>query len=196
MPPWKERSTRVASAPAWLQRRRCVLATLRTGDHVIVGNVVYGGTIRLLRDVLKPFGISISVVDARDPQAIEAAVRKETRLVIVESPANPTLQLTDIEAVAGITRASGVTLCVDNTFLTPVLQRPLELGADIVLYSTTKYFDGHNATVGGALVTGDLELHTKVKFVQNAVGFGQGTVRGVPHAAGCQDLAPPDRAPE
>lgn len=149
------------------------LATLRSGDHVICGDVVYGGTVRLLRQVLAPLGVQASFVDGADPAAFRAALRPTTKLVLVESPANPTLKLTDIAAVAEVLEGHPARLAVDNTFLTPVLQRPLDLGADVVIYSTTKYTEGHNGTVGGAVLCVDEALDRQVRFVRNATGSGQ-----------------------
>lgn len=147
-----------------------LLSELEGGGHIVVSNVVYGGTVRLLRQVLGKFGVSATYVDASDVRAIEKAIRPSTRLVLVETPGNPTLKLCDIEAVAKATRGAGVPLAVDNTFLTAVLQRPLDLGADISIYSTTKYIEGHNATVGGALVTRDAALLERLRLVQRTIG--------------------------
>ncbi len=162
------------------------LATLRAGDRVVIGTVVYGGTVRLLRRVLGDFGVRAVAVDTSDITALRAALAAEpTRLLLIESPGNPTLILTDIAAAAAAAREFGALLAVDNTLLTPVLQRPLDLGAGVVVHSTTKYIEGHNATVGGALLTRDEELLAKIRFVQNAVGFPQApfeawlTLRGI-----------------
>lgn len=149
------------------------LSTLEAGAHVVVGEVVYGGVVRLLEQVLSRFGVAASFVDGGDRQALERAMTPATRLVLVESPGNPTLRLADIEAAAAIAHRAGALLAVDNTLLTPVLQRPLELGADVVVYSTTKYVEGHNATLGGALLTRDGELLERFRFHQNAQGCGQ-----------------------
>ncbi len=151
------------------------LAVLQRGDHVIVSDVVYGGTVRLLQDVLQNFGVSASFVDTSDEASVEAALREETRLILIESPANPTLKLTDIRAIADVITRVGaaIYLAVDNTFLTPVLQRPLELGADLSVYSTTKFIEGHNSTVGGAIVTRDKELLERLRFVSKTVGLPQ-----------------------
>jgi cystathionine beta-lyase/cystathionine gamma-synthase len=145
------------------------LATLKSGDHVVVSDVVYGGTVRLLRQVFADLGVTASFVDPADPAALAAAFRPETRLFLVESPANPTLKLTDLAAAAEAAHAAGALLAVDNTLL-PAIQEPLELGADVVLYSTTKYVEGHNATVGGALLTRNQALADRIRFLQNAVG--------------------------
>ncbi len=145
------------------------LATLKAGDHVVVSDVVYGGTVRLLRQVFADLGVTASFVDPADPAALAAAFRPETRLFLVESPANPTLKLTDLAAAAAAAHVAGALLAVDNTLL-PSIQEPLELGADVVLYSTTKYVEGHNATVGGALLTRNQALADRFRFLQNAVG--------------------------
>jgi cystathionine beta-lyase/cystathionine gamma-synthase len=149
------------------------LGTLSAGDHIVVSDVVYGGTVRLLRQVLHDFGVGVSFVDGSDAEAVEAAINSRTRLVFVETPANPTLKLTDIEAVAAITRAAGVRLVVDNTFLTAVLQDVIGLGADVAVYSTTKYIEGHNGTVGGALLSRDEELLERLRLVQSTLGVAQ-----------------------
>lgn len=154
------------------------LALLKAGDRVVCSDIVYGGTFRFLREILQGFGVTSDFVDTSDPTALTAALRQPTRLVILESPANPTLKLTDIGACASIARQHGALVVVDNTFLTPVLQRPLDLGADLTLYSTTKYVDGHNATVGGAICTRDAELHERIRYIRTA----QGTIQ-TPHNA-------------
>lgn len=146
------------------------LATCSAGDHVVCGDCVYGGTFRLLHDVLGRFGVEATFVDPTDPDRLADAIRPRTRLVLVETPANPTLVLTDIVAVAERCRSAGVPLGVDNTFLTAALQRPLDLGADLTVTSTTKYVEGHNATVGGAIVTRDEDLLTRLRYVRNAIG--------------------------
>jgi len=147
------------------------LALLKAGDHVIVSDVVYGGTYRLSTKVFSRFGVSFSFVDTSDPAAVRAALRDNTRLILTESPANPTMKLTDLAAVSAIAKERGIPHAVDNTFLTPYYQRPLELGADFVIYSTTKYFDGHNATVGGAVVARTAEQDQQLRFIQNATGM-------------------------
>ncbi len=147
-----------------------ILGTLRVGSHVVVSDVVYGGTHRILTQVYEGFGIASDFVDSSDPAAVAAAVRPETRLIFTETPANPTMKLTDLAAVSEIAAAHGILHAVDNTFLTPYYQRPFELGADLVVHSTTKYFDGHNATVGGAVVSRTPELAEKIAFVRNATG--------------------------
>jgi cystathionine beta-lyase/cystathionine gamma-synthase len=150
-----------------------LLATVETGDQVLVSDVVYGGTVRLLRQVFAKFGVASALVDTAQPAKLAAAITPRTKLILVESPANPTLKLTDLAATAAIAGKAGVLLAVDNTLLTPFLQQPLDLGADVVVHSTTKYLEGHNATVGGALVTRDEALASRFRFFQNAVGFSQ-----------------------
>ena len=145
-------------------------ALLDAGDHVVISDVAYGGTHRIATQIFPRFGVDTEFVDTSDPANVERALRPETRLVFTETPANPTLKLTDLAAVSEITRAAGVPHAVDNTFLSPYYQQPLDLGADIVVHSTTKYLDGHNATVGGAVVSATPELHERIAFVQNATG--------------------------
>jgi len=146
------------------------LALLRAGDRVVCSQAVYGGTVRLFRQVLAPFGVTADFVDTSDEEAFTKALSKPTRFVFIETPANPTLRLTDIRMSARLSKVAGALLVVDNTLLTPALQRPFDFGADIVLHSTTKFIEGHNATVGGALITRDAELHEKLAFARNAIG--------------------------
>jgi cystathionine beta-lyase/cystathionine gamma-synthase len=147
------------------------LALLRTGDHVVASQAVYGGTVRLFKQVLEPFGVTADFVDTADETALRNAVTaKRTRLVFIETPANPTLRLTDIKLAATIAHEAGALFVVDNTLLTPALQRPFDLHADVVLHSTTKFIEGHNATVGGALITRDPDLHERFAFTRNAIG--------------------------
>ena len=147
------------------------LALLRANDHVVVSQAVYGGTVRLFNEVLAQFGVTADFVDSANEEALRAAVTaRPTRFVFIETPANPTLKLTDIELAARIAHEANALLVVDNTLLTPALQRPLELQADVVLHSTTKFIEGHNATVGGALITSDAELHERFSFTRNAIG--------------------------
>ena len=145
-------------------------ACLNAGDHAIVSDVAYGGTYRLCTKVFSRFGVEFSFVNTADAAAVEAAVKPNTRLVLTETPANPNLKLTDIQAISEIASARGIPHAVDNTFLTPYYQRPLELGADISIHSTTKYFDGHNATVGGAVIAATEALDEAIRFIQNASG--------------------------
>jgi cystathionine beta-lyase/cystathionine gamma-synthase len=165
------------------------LAFLNAGDHAIVSDVVYGGTHRFFTRVLSRFGVEFAFVDTSKPDEVKKALRKSTKLVLTETPANPTLKLTDLAAISEITRAQGISHAVDNTFLTPYYQRPLELGADLSIHSTTKYFDGHNATVGGAVVARTREQAEALRFMQKAAG----TIMS-PHVAwltlqGCKTLS-------
>jgi cystathionine beta-lyase/cystathionine gamma-synthase len=146
------------------------LALLRAGDRVVVSQAVYGGTVRLFRQVLEPFGVQAEFIDTADQEALTLALQKPTRFVFIETPANPTLKLTDIRLAARLTKEAGAPLVVDNTLLTPALQKPFQLGADVVLHSTTKFIEGHNATVGGALITSDVDLHDRFSFARNAIG--------------------------
>jgi cystathionine gamma-synthase len=147
-----------------------LLLTLAPGDHVLLANDVYGGTYRLLESVLAGWGAAFDVVDMTDLDALRAAVRAETRVIWVESPTNPLLKVIDIAAAAGVAHAAGAMCVVDNTFATPYLQRPLELGADVVVHSVTKYLGGHSDLVGGAVVTNLAALADRLRFLQNAVG--------------------------
>jgi cystathionine beta-lyase/cystathionine gamma-synthase len=143
---------------------------LNAGDHAVVSDVAYGGTYRLATTVFSRFGVDFTFADTADPDAVAEAVRENTRLILTESPANPTLKYTDIAAVSEIAREHGIPHAVDNTFLTPYYQRPLDLGADLSVHSTTKYLDGHNATVGGSVVSATAELHEQIAYIQNATG--------------------------
>jgi cystathionine beta-lyase/cystathionine gamma-synthase len=143
---------------------------LSAGDHVICGEGVYGGTYRLFNQVISRLGIEFSFVDSSDPQALRAAVKPNTRLIHVETPTNPMMRLSDIAEAAEIAKAAGALLSVDNTFASPYNQRPLELGADIVLHSVTKYVNGHSDMVGGMIVVRSDELHERLRFLQNAAG--------------------------
>ncbi len=147
-----------------------LLNTLRPGDHVVCGDDVYGGTYRIFTAVLQPLGIATSFVDLRDLATLEAALTERTRMVWLESPTNPLLRLVDIRATADVARRRGLPLVVDNTIASPALQRPLELGATVVLHSTTKYIIGHSEVVGGALSLRDAELAKRIAFLQNAIG--------------------------
>jgi len=147
-----------------------LLQTLSAGDHVVAGDNLYGGTYRLFDRVLRRHGIEFSFVPSNDTGAIQEAFRPATRMVFVETPTNPMMQLTDIAAVSASARRRGIRVVVDNTFMSPYFQRPLELGADVVLHSVTKYLNGHSDMVGGALVLNDDELAEQIRFLQNAAG--------------------------
>jgi cystathionine beta-lyase/cystathionine gamma-synthase len=146
-----------------------VLNLLSAGDHVVVGEDLYGGTYRLFSKVLVRYGLTFSFVDMTDPDAVRAALRPETKLIWAETPTNPLLALADIAKLAAL-RPAGAWLAVDNTFASPYFQSPLSLGADIVVHSTTKYIGGHSDAVGGAAITNDAVVAETIKFHQNAVG--------------------------
>ncbi|MCA1004348.1 cystathionine gamma-synthase [Rhodococcus hoagii] len=164
----------------------CVLRSLlRPGDHLVIPNDAYGGTFRLIDKVFTQWGIEYTPAAVSDVDAVRAAIRPNTKLVWVETPTNPLLNIGDIAAISEVARAAGAKLVVDNTFASPYLQQPLQLGADIALHSTTKYIGGHSDVVGGALVTNDEELDTKFAFLQNGAGAVPGpfdaflTMRGI-----------------
>jgi cystathionine beta-lyase/cystathionine gamma-synthase len=145
-------------------------ARLSTGDHVIVTDNTYGGTFRLFDKVLTRYGLTFSFVDTSDPALVERALTPATKLVFVETPTNPVLRLTDIAAVAALAHARGVPVAVDNTFASPCLQRPIALGADLVVHSTTKYLNGHSDSVGGVVVATRDEDVEWLRFIQNSAG--------------------------
>ncbi len=147
-----------------------VLRILRPGDHIVACRDIYGGTFRLLTKVWGPLGVRTTFVDATRPEAIERAVTKKTRMLWLETPSNPRLVVTDLAAACRIARRRKILSVVDNTFASPYLQRPLALGADIVVHSTTKYLGGHSDLIGGAIVVKDPALHERLYFYQNAVG--------------------------
>ena len=147
-----------------------ILKLFKAGDHNISGESVYGGSMRLMRRIFEPYGLGITFVDTRDIGNIERAIRPATRMVYCETPTNPMMFLTDLRAVGDLTASRGMLFAVDNTFATPMFQRPLELGADIVLHSTTKYLNGHSDMVGGLLVTRRDDLAERLGFIQNASG--------------------------
>lgn len=148
----------------------CVTMLLSGGDHILAGTDIYGGTYRLLHKIVNRSGIYVSLAPSTDLAAFEAAIRPETKLLWIESPGNPLLSITDIAACAEIAHRHGALLGVDTTFATPVLTRPLELGADIVMHSATKYIGGHSDVLGGALVVKDRALFDRLYFIQNATG--------------------------
>jgi len=148
-----------------------LLALLEAGDHIVVADVVYGGTYRFVDQFLTKFGVDVSFIDASETEAVTNAILENTRLVFTESPANPTLKVTDLAAVSAICKERGIVHVTDNTFLTPYYQRPFELGADVIIHSTTKFLDGHNATLGGAVVVNDADLHEKVAFARISAGL-------------------------
>ena len=153
-----------------LAATNALIQTLSAGDHVVCGQNTYGGTFRLFDKVWKRHGMQFTFVDATSVDAIAAAFMPTTRMVFVETPTNPLMQLTDIAAVVKVARPKGIKVVVDNTFMTPYFQRPLELGADVAFHSVTKYLNGHSDMIGGALLTSDDALHEQLRFLQNAAG--------------------------
>ncbi len=147
-----------------------ILLLFRRGDHLIVTEDLYGGTYRLFEQVFQQYDLSFTYVDTSDMEAVKAAIRTETRGLFVESLTNPLLKVADVRGLSDLCKQNGILFVVDNTFLTPYLQQPLELGADITVYSATKYLAGHNDTVAGLVVVKDPELADKVYFLQNSVG--------------------------
>ena len=166
-----------------------LVAMLRAGDHIVSSRDVYAGTVRLFDQIVSGYGIEIEYVDTSDLKAVEAAMRPNTKLVHIESPSNPLMMLTDIAGVAKIAHARGAEVSVDNTFLSPALQSPLELGADIVMHSTTKYLNGHSDGIGGALIGSKPEHKDRFLLVQKASGRRDFAVRMLPCAARDQDDA-------
>jgi cystathionine beta-lyase/cystathionine gamma-synthase len=148
----------------------CAVLLLNSGDHILAGSDIYGGTYRLLHKVVDRLGIRVTLADATQPERFAAAITPQTKLLWIESPGNPLMSMTDIAAIAAVAKQRGVLLGVDNTFATPALTRPLELGADIVMHSCTKYIGGHSDLLGGALVVKDKSLFDRLYFVQNATG--------------------------
>lgn len=147
-----------------------VLKLLKAGDEILAVDDIYGGAFRLFTHIYEKFGISIQYVDSTDAENVFNAITPQTKLIWIETPTNPTLKVSDIESIARIAKASGCLLCVDNTFASPALQKPLTLGADIVVHSATKYLGGHSDLIAGLVVTKDRELGEKIKFIQNASG--------------------------
>jgi cystathionine beta-lyase/cystathionine gamma-synthase len=162
-----------------------VLSLLRPGDHVVSSEHLYGGTFRLFEKVYVPRGITFTYVDGTRSSAFGEAIRENTKLLWIETPANPLLQLVDVRAAAAVAKSRGIRLVADNTFASPYFQRPLTQGADIVIHSTTKYISGHSDVIGGVVIASDPELHEAMKFYQNAVGAVPGpldcwlTLRGL-----------------
>jgi cystathionine gamma-lyase len=153
-----------------LAATNALIQTLSAGDHVVCGQNTYGGTFRLFDKVWRRHGLDFTFVDAVSTDAVSSAFTPKTKLVFVETPTNPLMQLTDIAAVSERARKKGILTVVDNTFMTPFFQRPLELGADVAFHSVTKYLNGHSDLVGGALLVNDDELHAQLRFLQNAAG--------------------------
>ena len=162
-----------------------LLRLVKPGEHVLCGNDVYGGTFRLFDKVLQTYGVEFSYVNTGSLMEVAAAIQPNTRLIWLETPTNPMLRLTDIAAITQLAQAKGAWLGVDNTFASPVLQRPLMLGADFVVHSTTKYIGGHSDVVGGTIILNDTAIYEQLKYLQNAIGAVPGpmdcflTLRGI-----------------
>ncbi|KAI4461932.1 trans-sulfuration enzyme family member [Holotrichia oblita] len=148
-----------------------LIGSFSTGDHIVLGDDMYGGNFRLLDKVGKNFGIQVTAVDASNIDNVKRAMRPSTKLIFIETPTNPLLKIFDLKAIAEVAKNNHALLCVDNTFLTPYFQRPLELGADLTTYSLTKYMNGHSDVIMGAIITNNKELHDKLRFLQNAMGI-------------------------
>jgi cystathionine gamma-lyase / homocysteine desulfhydrase len=162
-----------------------VVKLLGSGDEILAVDDIYGGAFRLFTHIYGRFGISVKYVDTSDIETVAASITPRTKLIWLESPTNPTLKVSDIAAIAGIAKSKGILLCVDNTFASPVAQRPLELGADLVVHSATKYLAGHSDLIAGIVVAASEELSARIKFIQNASGAVLGpfdswlTIRGI-----------------
>jgi cystathionine gamma-lyase/cystathionine beta-lyase/cystathionine gamma-lyase/homocysteine desulfhydrase len=148
----------------------CLMTLLKSGDHTVVSRNVYGGTYRFFTHLLEPYGLTFTWVDTTDLTQVEAAIRPETKLIYLETPTNPVMDICDIEAIVKLAHGRGILVAVDNTFLSPYLQRPLELGADFVLHSTTKYLNGHSDSIGGVLIPAKAEHSERFYFVQKSEG--------------------------
>jgi cystathionine gamma-lyase len=166
-----------------------VLNLLKAGDHLVCTNDMYGGTYRILEEVYRDYGVEFSLVDTTDPASIEAALRKNTRMIWVETPSNPLLRITDLAAVARIGKSRNLITVMDNTFATPYFQRPLDLGIDIVVHSTTKYLGGHSDVVGGLVITSNERHFKRLGFCQNAVGGTPGPMDAYLVLRGIKTLA-------
>lgn len=165
-----ERGSRAHCFASGMAAIDAVLRLLRSGDHVVAAENMYGGTFRLFHHVLEKYGLEFSYIDTTDLDAVAAAVRPRTRMLFLETPTNPMMTLTDLRACADLVRGRNILTVVDNTFASPVLQRPIELGADLVVHSTTKFLNGHSDSVGGAVISRSEELGQQIGFLQNSMG--------------------------
>lgn len=147
-----------------------LITLFKPGDHIICTNNVYGGTYRLFEQVIKNFGLEFSYVDTSNFDKLQKAVKDNTKLIYVETPTNPMLNITDLKKLAELAKSKNIITCVDNTFMSPYFQNPLDFGIDVVLHSTTKYINGHSDVIGGCLVTSDGKLAERFKFLQNGAG--------------------------
>jgi cysteine-S-conjugate beta-lyase len=165
-----EKGTHASAFSSGLAAIDAVLKLLKTGDEIIAADDIYGGAFRLFTQVYEKFGIKITYVDTTNVENVFNAVTSNTKLIWLETPTNPTLKISDIEAIARVAKASNCLLCVDSTFASPALQQPLTLGADIVVHSATKYLGGHSDLIAGIVITDNADLGAKIKFLQNACG--------------------------
>src|SRR3989338_3180504 len=165
-----EGAKHAAAFSSGLAATNTVLNLLKKGDHVVAADDMYGGTYRLFHHVFEKVGLTFHYVDTTDAENIRKAMKPETKLVWIETPSNPMLKITDIQAASEVAHAKGAYLAVDSTLATPYLQRPLEFGADLVVHSTTKYLNGHGDVIGGALCMNDDALNEQIKFYQKSVG--------------------------
>jgi cystathionine gamma-lyase len=165
-----ESGTAALAFSSGMAATHCVTMLLETGNHIVAGSDIYGGTYRLLHKILNRSGVTVSLTSTGDLENFERAITSQTKLLWLESPGNPLMSVTDLKACVAIAKRHGVLTAVDNTFATPVLTRPLELGIDIVMHSATKYLGGHSDALGGALVVADKALYDRLYFIQNATG--------------------------
>jgi len=165
-----EGGTVAAAFASGLSAIDAVVKLLKSGDEIVAVDDIYGGAFRLFTQIYEKFGITVNYVDATDAENVFNAITPKTKLIWIETPTNPTLKISDIAAIAKIAKASNCWLCVDNTFASPALQKPLTLGADIVIHSATKYLGGHSDLIAGLVIAKDKELGDKIKFIQNASG--------------------------
>ncbi len=163
---------------------------LKPGDHIVTGDDIYGGTYRLFNAVLKPMGFAFSFINMRDPAKVRAAIKKNTRMIWIETPSNPLLNIVDLEAMIDLARKAKALSVVDNTFLSPYFQRPFDFGADMVVHSTTKYLNGHSDVVGGALIYARKELQERGRYLVNALGVSQSPYDAWLVLRGVKTLAP------
>ncbi len=167
-----------------------VLFYLKPGDHVVTGDDIYGGTYRLFAQVFSQWGISFDFINMRDLQVVKKAITPKTKMVWIETPSNPLLNIVDLEGVIGLAKSRKILTVVDNTFLSPYFQRPFDFGADIVVHSTTKYLNGHSDVVGGAIIYGNKDLETRGRFLVNALGVSEAPFDAWLVLRGIKTLAP------
>lgn len=165
-----ESGTAALAFSSGMAATHCVTMLLESGDHIVAGSDIYGGTYRLLHKILNRAGVTVALTPTGDLDGFERAITPQTKLLWLESPGNPLMSITDLKACVAIAKRQGVLTAVDNTFATPVLTRPLELGVDIVMHSATKYLGGHSDALGGAIVVADKALYDRLYFIQNATG--------------------------